>query len=126
MAPGVKLGREVVRRERSSIGGEELGLDVTQDEPVAGVVAHGLLNSLTAIEGLIGTARTLVDPRAPDATILDELLATAAARTKDVTTQLHQLVRGLPGELDLDELAAPDLRDRPPSHVDPVDHDQTS
>ena len=71
------------------------------DDRFTGVWAHRILNSVSAIHGLLAVARSLheTDPTNDE---IERLLRSAEARAEEVATQLHQLVRGQPDVIDLD------------------------
>lgn len=71
------------------------------EDQLSGIGAHRLLNSVSAIHGLISVARSLhaADPGNAE---IDRLLLAAEERANRVAEDLHQHVRGLPDMIDLD------------------------
>jgi hypothetical protein len=69
---------------------------MSEDESLIAVVAHGLISSLTAIHGLVATARSQVAANAAHADEVDRLLYLAELTAVRVTDELHRLARGLP------------------------------
>jgi acyl dehydratase len=73
-----------------------------EHEVFTGVIAHGLLNSLSAIRGALAN---LANPDLPDA-LREEMLAMALRHVELTAAVLRDMVLGLPPEvaLYLDEL----------------------
>lgn len=69
---------------------------MSEDESLIAVVAHGLVNSLTSVQGLLATARSLVVTDTADTDRIDHLLHLAEGKTSDMTIELRRLVQGLP------------------------------
>lgn len=85
-----------------------------EQDPLPGVAAHGLLNSITALRGLLSAARTLVAQGAERAESEEvaRLISAAEVRTAEMAEQLQLLARGVPIVIDLDR--APDDASAPP------------
>lgn len=69
------------------------------------VVAHGLLNDLAVIQGLLATARGQIDPTTPELDRADHLLTVAELRAITTVDKLRQYAWGLEPEA-----SAPALR----------------
>jgi signal transduction histidine kinase len=79
-------------------------------------MAHRLLNSVNAIQGLCSRARTLLASEPPELDEVLELLEKADARAVELTEQLTHLAKGLSEVIDLDELQAEHRESEGPPH----------
>ena len=68
---------------------------MTEDLALVSVVAHGLLNDLAAIQGLLMTARRQIDPTTPELNQADHLLTMAELRTITTVDKLRNYAWGL-------------------------------
>lgn len=59
------------------------------------VVAHGLLNDLAAVQGLLSTARRQIDPTTPELDRADHLLSLAELRAITTVETLRRYAWGL-------------------------------
>ena len=87
-----------------------------EQEPLAGVMAHRLLNSVSAIQGLCSRARTLLASDTPELGEIRDLLEKADSRALELTEQLTHVTKGLSEVIDLDELQAEHRASEEPNH----------
>ena len=90
-----------------------------EQEPIPGVMAHRLLNSVNAIQGLCARARSLLASDPPELDEIKDLLEKADARALELTEQLTHLARGMSEVIDLDALQADDRASEEPPHRQP-------
>lgn len=68
---------------------------VADQQDLIAVVAHGLLNDLAAIQGLLATARRQIDPATPELDRADHLLSLAELRAITTLETLRRYAWGL-------------------------------
>ena len=68
---------------------------VAEQQDLIAVVAHGLLNDLAAIQGLLSTARRQIDPATPELDRADHLLSLAELRAITTVESLRRYAWGL-------------------------------
>lgn len=67
---------------------------MADQQDLIAVVAHGLLNDLAAIQGLLSTARRQIDPATPELDRADHLLALAELRAIRTVETLRRYAWG--------------------------------
>jgi hypothetical protein len=71
---------------------------VSHDESLVSVVAHGLLNDLAVIQGLVAHARDQLEPNTPRNDRSDYLLQLAELKAITVVEGLRRYAWGISGE----------------------------
>lgn len=80
--------------KRAAVPNQKVGRVAEQQDLIA-VVAHGLLNDLAAIQGLLSTARRQIDPATPELDRADHLLSLAELRAITTVESLRRYAWGL-------------------------------
>lgn len=88
-----------------------------EDDSLIAVVAHGLLNEITVVSGLLAQARAHLEPDTPENARAADLLSACERKTSAVVANLRRYTTNgggaqAPGRvIDLDHLSEPSLWD---------------